>query len=98
MAEKSLGELLELSFEWSPEAVEAAQKVDIVLDETLVAGAAVGRGAAEGAQEAAVAVSNVVKFARIASKVVGALAVLATIGLLIYEGVEGAKQKEKLQA
>ena len=97
IAEKTIVNLLELSLETGPEFLGAAEKAGVNLSETIIAGAAAGKTGAAATEEVAVAVSNTVKVARIASKVLGALAVLATVGLLIYEGVEGAKQKEELQ-
>jgi hypothetical protein len=52
-----------------------------------------GSIAAEGVTE----VSTLVKVGRFASRAIVVLAILATIGGLIYEGVEGAKQKEKCE-
>lgn len=52
-----------------------------------------GTIAADGVKE----VSTFVKFGRFASRALVVLAVLATIGGLIYEGVEGKKQMDKCQ-
>lgn len=52
-----------------------------------------GSIAAEGVEE----VSTLVKVGRFASRALVVLAILATIGGLIYEGVEGKKQMEKCQ-
>ncbi|KAM7188342.1 hypothetical protein V8F33_010682 [Rhypophila sp. PSN 637] len=57
------------------------------------AGADVGSMAAEGVEE----VGALLKFGRIASRVLVPLAILATIGGLIYEGIEGHNQMVKCQ-
>ena len=89
--------LLDLSLETGPEFLAAAEKTGVNLSETIIAGAAAGKTGATAAEEITVAVSNTIKVARVASKVLGVVGVVATIGLLVYEGIEGAKQKKHLE-
>ena len=89
--------LLDLSLETGPEFLGAAERTGVNLSETIIAGAAAGKTGAAATEEVAVAVSNTIKVARVASKVLGALAVVATIGLLVYEGIEGNEQKKHLE-
>lgn len=71
------------------DAGEAVEMTELVFEEAAQDAEAGGEGAAEA--------SAALAGARLASKVLGAVALVASIGIIIYDGIEGAKQRDQLR-
>ena len=97
MAEKTVATLLRMSLKTESEVLESAEKANVDFFDIIVAEEAVENNVATAAEETSVAVNTFIKYTRVISKTLGVVGILRTIETLIYDGIEGKKQKEKLQ-